>query len=103
MERPPESLKSFADRIAQAAANEEADQLVCLLRISGLTGEIANRVQHYGRRHAYQRARRLAGSAAETIAAHRNLGKESRKRADQLCAPAGCVEHVALLGQRRTD
>jgi|GEM_PF-726058 len=48
MERPPESLKSFADRIAQAAACEEADQLVRLLRISGLTGEIANRTQHYG-------------------------------------------------------
>ncbi|HKS09646.1 MAG TPA: hypothetical protein VJS13_08885 [Pyrinomonadaceae bacterium] len=48
MERPPESLKSFADRIAQAAASEEADQLVRLLRIAGLTGEIANRPKHYG-------------------------------------------------------
>jgi hypothetical protein len=48
MERPPESLKSFADRIAQAAASDEADQLVRLLRISGLTGEISNRPQHYG-------------------------------------------------------
>lgn len=48
MERPPESLKSFADRIAQAAASEEADQLVRLLRISGLTGPIANRPVHYG-------------------------------------------------------
>ena len=42
MERPPESLKSFADRIAQAAGSEEADELVRLLRIAGLTGEIAN-------------------------------------------------------------
>jgi len=48
MERPPESLKSFADRIAQAAASEEADELVRLLRISGLTGPIANRPVHYG-------------------------------------------------------
>lgn len=48
MERPPESLKSFADRIAQAAASEEADELVRLLRISGLTGPIANRPAHYG-------------------------------------------------------
>lgn len=48
MERPPESLKSFADRIAQAAASEEADNLVRLLRISGLTGPIANLPVHYG-------------------------------------------------------
>ena len=39
MERPPESLKSFADRIAKAATSEEADQLVRMLRISGLTGD----------------------------------------------------------------
>jgi len=42
MERPPESLKSFADRIARAAASEQADQLVRMLRISGLTGETAS-------------------------------------------------------------
>lgn len=48
MERPPESLKSFADRIAQAATSEEADELVRLLRVSGLTGPIANRPAHYG-------------------------------------------------------
>ena len=41
MERPPESLKSFADRIAQAAASEEADQMVRMLRVSGLTGTAA--------------------------------------------------------------
>jgi hypothetical protein len=41
MERPPESLKSFADRIARAAASEGADQVIRMLRISGLTGEIA--------------------------------------------------------------
>src|SRR5690349_20233102 len=43
MQRPPESLKSFADRIAQAAASEEADQLVRMLRIAGLAGEVGNR------------------------------------------------------------
>ena len=49
MERPPESLKSFADRIAQAAGSEEADQLVRMLRIAGLTGGFeGHRVPHYG-------------------------------------------------------
>jgi hypothetical protein len=48
MQRPPESLKSFADRIAQAAASEEADQLVRMLRIAGLAGEVVNRPAHYG-------------------------------------------------------
>jgi len=43
MERPPESLKSFADRIAQAAQSETADQLVRMLRLAGLAGEVANR------------------------------------------------------------
>jgi hypothetical protein len=37
MERPPESLKSFADRIARAAASEEAEDIVRMLRVSGLT------------------------------------------------------------------
>lgn len=39
MERPPESLKTFANRIASAAASEASDQLVQMLRIAGLTGE----------------------------------------------------------------
>jgi hypothetical protein len=42
MERPPESLKSFADRIARAAASEDATQIIRLLRIAGLTGEVAH-------------------------------------------------------------
>jgi hypothetical protein len=42
MERPPESLKSFADRIAQAAGSQEAHQMVGMLRLAGLTGEIAS-------------------------------------------------------------
>jgi hypothetical protein len=49
MERPPESLKPFADRIARTAASAEADQLVRMLRISGLTGEYAgHRIAHSG-------------------------------------------------------
>ena len=49
MERPPESLKPFADRIARTAASAEADQLVRMLRISGLTGEYAgHRIAHLG-------------------------------------------------------
>jgi hypothetical protein len=39
MVRPPEFLKSFADRIARAANSDAADQLVRMLTISGLTGE----------------------------------------------------------------
>ena len=41
MERPPESLKSFAARIAQAAGSAETDELVRMLRLSGLTEESA--------------------------------------------------------------
>lgn len=36
MERPPESLKPFANRIAAVAASENSSELVRLLRISGL-------------------------------------------------------------------
>ena len=43
MERPPESLKSFADRIARAAASEEAEDIVRMLRVSGLTEDIASK------------------------------------------------------------
>jgi hypothetical protein len=39
MERPSESLKSFADRIARAAASDEAAQLIRLLRLSGLIAD----------------------------------------------------------------
>lgn len=39
MDRPPESLKTFANRIAGAATSEASDQLVRMLRIAGLTGE----------------------------------------------------------------
>jgi hypothetical protein len=39
MVRPPEFLKSFADRLAQTAASEAAEQLVRMLTISGLTGD----------------------------------------------------------------
>lgn len=47
MERPPESLKSFADRIARAAGSDEAVEIVRMLRTAGLTGEIAsNRAAH---------------------------------------------------------
>lgn len=38
MERPPESLKTFADRIARVAASDDATQLIRLLRLSGLMG-----------------------------------------------------------------
>src|SRR5690349_9542189 len=49
MERPPESLKPFADRIARSAASSDADQLVRMLRISGLTGEYGgHRIAHLG-------------------------------------------------------
>ena len=49
MERPPESLKAFADRIAQAAATEEANQLVRMLRISGWTGTFSgHQIRHFG-------------------------------------------------------
>jgi hypothetical protein len=40
MERPPVSLKSFADRIARAAVPENAAQIVRLLQLSGLTGDV---------------------------------------------------------------
>lgn len=40
MERPPESLKTFANHIACAAHSEASGQLVRMLRIAGLTGEI---------------------------------------------------------------
>src|SRR5688572_16338054 len=40
MERPPESLKSFADRIAKAAVSEDAAKTVRLLQLSGLIGEV---------------------------------------------------------------
>jgi hypothetical protein len=43
MERPPESLKSFADRIARAASSEEAEEIVRMLRVSGLTEEPASK------------------------------------------------------------
>ena len=39
MERPIDSLKSFADRIARAAVSNDAAQMVRLLQLSGLTGE----------------------------------------------------------------
>ena len=49
MQRPPESLKSFADRIARAAASEEADVLVRMLRMAGLTGGFTGHgVAHFG-------------------------------------------------------
>ena len=38
MQRPPESLKAFADRMARAAASNDAAELVRLLRLSGLIG-----------------------------------------------------------------
>jgi hypothetical protein len=38
MERPPDSLKSFADHMAQIAVTEDATQIVRLLQLSGLTG-----------------------------------------------------------------
>src|SRR5689334_20238398 len=39
MSRPPQFLKTFADRIARAASSEAAEELVRMLRISGLTGD----------------------------------------------------------------
>ena len=42
MERPTDSLKGFADRIARAADSNDAAQIVRLLRLSGLTGETNN-------------------------------------------------------------
>lgn len=42
MERPPESLKPFADRLARTAVSNEAAQVVHLLRLSGL---MANSVE----------------------------------------------------------
>jgi hypothetical protein len=44
MQRPPEVLKSFADRMARTAAADEAAQLVHLLSISGLMGGDANSI-----------------------------------------------------------
>ena len=38
MERPPDALKSFADRIARTASANDASQLVHLLHLSGLIG-----------------------------------------------------------------
>src|SRR4026209_2148733 len=38
MQRPPDSLKSFADHMAQIAVTEDATQIVRLLQLSGLTG-----------------------------------------------------------------
>lgn len=43
MERPPESLKSFADRIARSAGSQEAAEIIRLLWTSGLTGESASK------------------------------------------------------------
>jgi len=43
MERPPESLKSFADRIARSAGSQEAAEIIRLLWTSGLTGENASK------------------------------------------------------------
>jgi hypothetical protein len=42
MERPPDSLKSFADRIARLASSGDAAQLNRMLRLSGLLGGAAN-------------------------------------------------------------
>ena len=36
MQRPPDTLKAFADRMARAAASDDAAELVRLLRLSGL-------------------------------------------------------------------
>lgn len=38
MERPPDSLKSFADRMARVAVSNDATHMVRLLQLSGLTG-----------------------------------------------------------------
>ena len=45
MERPPEDLKSFANRIARAAVSSDAAQLVRLLKLCGLGGQ----VNHYAK------------------------------------------------------
>lgn len=42
MERPPESLKPFANRIAKVACTEDSAQMVRLLRLSGLPGAGGN-------------------------------------------------------------
>ena len=42
MERPSESMKPFADRIARTAVREDATEIVRLLRLSGLMGETQN-------------------------------------------------------------
>lgn len=39
MQNPPESLKSFCDRVAEAAVTDEGARLTRLLRLSGLLGE----------------------------------------------------------------
>src|SRR5215510_8007056 len=41
MERPPESLKSFGNRIARVASQSGAPELIRLLRLFGLQGETA--------------------------------------------------------------
>ena len=41
MERPPESLKSFANRIAKLTCQSDAAELIRLLRLSGLQGGTA--------------------------------------------------------------
>jgi hypothetical protein len=41
MERPPESLKSFGNRIARVASRSGASELIRLLRFAGLQGETA--------------------------------------------------------------
>lgn len=38
MERPPDSLKTFADHMAQVAVRDDAAELIRLLQLSGLTG-----------------------------------------------------------------
>jgi hypothetical protein len=38
MERPPDSLKTFADRMARVAVSDDATQMVRLLQLSGLIG-----------------------------------------------------------------
>jgi hypothetical protein len=41
MERPPELLKDFADRLARIAATEDGEQVTRLLRVAGLLGSPA--------------------------------------------------------------
>ena len=43
MQRPPESLKIFADRIARTAVSDNAAQMVRLLQLSGLMGQDRDR------------------------------------------------------------